>query len=43
LEPYLSQMAPLSRPDFSAGIMGPLPASEPSRLERAFPSVPCRA
>src|SRR5260370_26974211 len=31
------------RPDFSCGITWPLPASVPSRLEPAFPSVPCRA
>ena len=50
LESYLSQTAPLSRPEFSAGIKrplpraeGPVPASEPSRLVPAFPSVPCRA
>ena len=42
LEPYLSQTAPPSRLDSSAGIMGP-PALEPYRLEPAFPSVPCRA
>jgi hypothetical protein len=39
LEPYLSQMAPPTL----ATIIRPLPASEPSRLAPAFPSVPCRA
>src|SRR6266481_3170084 len=32
-----------ARPDFSDGIIRLVPASEPSRLEPAFPSVPCRA
>src|SRR5450759_4828746 len=43
LEPYVSQLPPPARLDFSWGIMGPLPASEPSRREPTFPSVPCRA
>src|SRR5215471_8577400 len=30
-------------PDLSDGIIRPLPPSEQSRLEPAFPSVPCRA
>src|ERR1017187_1826019 len=43
LQHYLSQLPPRSRPDSSGGIMGPLPASEPSRGEPTFPSVPCWA
>src|ERR1035437_633992 len=41
LEPYVSQMAPPSRANFSTGIMGPLPASEPSRREPTSPSILC--
>ena len=43
LEPYLSHTAPPPRPESSGEIIRPRPASEPSRLERAFPSAPCRA
>jgi hypothetical protein len=42
LEPYLSQMAPLSRPDSSGAVMEP-PASEPSRREPTSQSILCRA
>src|ERR1035437_8351428 len=43
LQHYLSQLPPPSRPDCSGAIMGPLPASEPSRLAPACPSIPCWA
>src|ERR1019366_2931909 len=41
LELYLSQRPPPSRPDSSGGLIRPLPASEPSHREPAFPSIPC--
>jgi len=43
LEPYVSQLPPPSRPDPFGAVMGPLPASESSRREPTFPSVPCWA
>src|ERR1035437_6537312 len=43
LKRYVSQLPPPSRPNSSGGIIRPLPASEPSRREPAFPSVPCWA
>src|ERR1035437_5570901 len=43
LEPHLSQMAPLSRPDSSGAVMEPLPGSEPSRREPTSLSILCWA
>src|ERR1035437_710106 len=43
LQRYISQRPPPSRADFPAGIIRPLPASEPVRPAPAFRSVPCWA